>query len=257
MRRYFSAKFALTLSGIMLATGSVHGSTLPADNQGNDVAVFPMTSGDGIEQATVQPDRIDTTSGAGYLTVSERQLILELNLMRSDPSGYARQYLVPLRTCYQGKLLKYPDKLPILTNEGVKALEECIRELEKHRPLPVFTPSEGLTMAAREHVQDQSRTGRTGHSGSDGSTLLDRLDRYGSWDVSVGENISYGFGEARAIVTALLIDDGVPSRGHRNNFLDSSFRLVGVSIGPHRVYDKMCVIDFAGGFSSGIADKSR
>lgn len=257
MRRYLAGRIGFLFCFIMLTNSNVHGSTLPADNQGNDVAVFPMTSGDGIEQATVQPGRIDTTSGAGYLTRVERQLIIELNLMRSDPSGYAKQYLVPIRSCYQGKLLNYPDQLPILTHEGVKALDECIRELEQARPLPIFSPSDGLTMAARDHVMDQGPTGRTGHSGSDGSTLLDRLDRYGNWDVSVGENISYGFGEARAIVTALLIDDGVPSRGHRKNFLDSSFRFVGVGVGPHRVYDIMCVIDFAGGFSSGYATRSR
>ncbi|NTU91757.1 MAG: CAP domain-containing protein [Chlorobiaceae bacterium] len=257
MRRYLAGRIGVLFCFIMLASGNVHGRTFPDDNPGPDETVFPVTSGHGIEPATVQSDRIDTTSGAGYLTSVERQVIIEINLMRSDPSGYAKQCLVPLRSCYQGKLLKYSDQLPILTHEGVKALDECIRALEQARPLPIFSPSDGLTLAARDHVMEQGPTGRTGHSGSDGSTLLDRLERYGNWDVSVGENISYGFGEARAIVTALLIDDGVPSRGHRKNFLDSSFRFIGVGVGPHRVYNRMCVIDFAGVFTSAHVERQE
>ena len=30
------------------------------------------------------------------------------------------------------------------------------------------------------------------HSGSDGSRMSDRIDRYGSWDGHIAENIAYG-----------------------------------------------------------------
>jgi uncharacterized protein YkwD len=67
-------------------------------------------------------------------------------------------------------------------------------------------------------------------------------------DISAGENINYGNDDARRIVASLLIDDGVPSRGHRRNLLNGTFKFVGVSIGPHPVYGHMCVIDFAGSY---------
>jgi len=137
-----------------------------------------------------------------------------------------------------------------MTNEGLSALDECIRELEHARPVSSLEPCKGLTLAARDHTHDQGRTGSTGHTGSDGSSVVNRLDRYGRWDLSAGENISYGFNEARKIVAALLIDDGVPSRGHRKNLLNNNFNVVGVDIGPHRVYGDMCVMDFAGGYTS-------
>ncbi|HWR01645.1 MAG TPA: CAP domain-containing protein [Chlorobaculum sp.] len=209
--------------------------------------------GDGAE-ASPSPgwrqETIDTTRGADYMTRTEREVVVEINMLRSDPALYARMYLVPLRAYYQGRLLKYPGKIALSTHEGVSVLDECIRELNRTRPRSSLSPLEGLTLAARDHVRDQGRTGATGHAGSDGSSPLTRLNRYGRWDVVAGENISYGFNDARTIVTSLLIDDGVPSRGHRKNLLNSSFRFVGVDIGPHRVFRDMCVMDFAGGYVS-------
>lgn len=213
------------------------------DNEGRVGSELPPTSEWRLET-------IDTTRGVDYMTRTQREVVVEINMMRSDPALYARMYLVPLRAYYQGRLLKYPGKIALSTHEGVSALDECIRELKRTKPLSSLSPREGLTLAARDHVRDQGRTGATGHSGSDGSSPFTRLNRYGRWDFIAGENISYGFNDARTIVTSLLIDDGVLSRGHRKNLLNNSFKLVGVDIGPHRIYRDMCVMDFAGGYVS-------
>ena len=195
-------------------------------------------------------ERLDTTVGADYLTAQEREVIIELNMLRSDPAMYARNYLIPLRAYYDGKLLKYPGAIPIATTEGAAPLEECIRELESAKPAPLLSPRKGLVLAARDHVADQSRSGATGHTGGDGSSTVVRIDRYGTWHTTAGENIGYGYDETRNIVTALLIDDGVPSRGHRTNLLNGKFNVVGVGVGRHQVYRHMCVMDFAGGYDS-------
>jgi uncharacterized protein YkwD len=50
------------------------------------------------------------------------------------------------------------------------------------------------------------------------------------------------------IVISLLVDDGVPSRGHRRNLLDKAFKFIGLSLGAHPVYRHMCVMDFAGSY---------
>lgn len=184
------------------------------------------------------------------LTGVEAAVVEEVNLVRSDPARYARTCLVPLRSYYRGRLLCYPGKIPVATTEGVAALDECIRVLQRSRPVATLSPSGGLSKAARDHALDQGRTGKTGHEGSDGSSMLERIERYGTWEGAAGENISYGFTDAREIVAALLIDDGVPSRGHRRNLLEGRFTRVGVGTGPHRVYRGMCVIDFAGGYTS-------
>jgi uncharacterized protein YkwD len=189
---------------------------------------------------------VDTASGAAYLASVERQVVLELNKARTDPPAYAREYLVPLRALYHGMLLQYPGEVAIQTNEGTAALEEAIRVLSVAGPIPPVTPARGMTQAARVHAADQAKTGATGHTGSDHSTLPDRLQRFGRWSKSAGENIDYGNADARRIVMSFLIDDGVPSRGHRTNLLSADYAIVGVAVGPHPVYGDMCVIDFAG-----------
>jgi uncharacterized protein YkwD len=191
---------------------------------------------------------VDTSAGVEYLTDIERQVIIEINMVRTDPAEYARSFLVPLRSYYRNSLLQYPGEIAILTNEGIRALDECIKELQVIKPLSSLSPKKGLTLAARDHARDQAITGATGHTGSDKSTLADRLNRYGKWDISAGENIDYGNGDARRIMTSLLIDDGETSRWHRINLLNGSFKFVGVSVGPHNLYRHMCVMDFAGSY---------
>lgn len=184
------------------------------------------------------------------MTRAELEVLAEINLMRSDPPGYALRRLAPLRQEYQGKLFYHPDRnaIPIITNEGVRALDECLAVMKYARPAPLLSPSDGLALASRELAREQGATENTGHIGNYGSTMSERIERYGAWNGTIAENISYGFREPKDIVAQLLIDDGVSSRGHRKNLLDPAFRYVGVSIGSHRRYRDMCVMDFAGGY---------
>jgi len=191
---------------------------------------------------------VDTTAAAEDLTEIERQVIIEINMARTAPAEYASRFLVPLRSFYRRTLLQYPGEIGILTQEGVLALDECISALQAAKPVSPLSPAKGLALAARAQVKDQATTGAIGHMGSDNSTPIDRIGRYGKWNITAGENIDYGNGDPRRIVISLLIDDGVPSRGHRMNLLDARFKFVGVSVGAHSVYRHMCVMDFVGAY---------
>lgn len=193
---------------------------------------------------------LNTAADAGYLSELEKEIILETNKMRSDPARYAEEYIAPLAKNYDRRILRYPGDQPLLTKEGVSALHECVRALKKQQPLPILYPSPGLTQAARDHVNDQSKTGKTGHTGGDRSGMRDRIERYGTWQVRIAENIAYGAKTARQIVIYLLIDDGVRDRGHRVNFLNPDFKVVGVAAGNHPQYGIMSVMDFAGGYNT-------
>lgn len=193
----------------------------------------------------------DNRSGhARYLTPDELEVLAEINLMRSDPARYATLRLEPLRSRYQGKLFFPVDSSarPMRTREGVEALDECIRVLKNTRPMPRFSPSAALTLSAREMTKDQGATTQIGHVGSSGSTMPERILRHGNWRSSLAENISYGYNNPGEIVITLLIDDGVYDRAHRLNLLNNKFDRIGISIGAHRRYNVMCVMDFAAGY---------
>jgi uncharacterized protein YkwD len=195
------------------------------------------------------PTELNTAKGASYLNELEREVIFELNKVRSDPKRYSKEYLEDLYSAYKGKVFAYPGQESTVTKEGNGALMECIQVLRNTEPVPILNPAEGLAKASKLLVNDQ-QFGGIGHITRKGLTPQDRMEKYGEWNICSGEDIAYGNFEARQIVISLLIDDGVPDRGHRNNILNPKSRYVGVSFGKHPSYRAMCVIDYAGDFKA-------
>lgn len=198
-------------------------------------------------------DSLATAAGIKYLSDFEKELVLEINMLRSNPTKYSADFIEPVRDRYKNKLLYYPGDLPLLTTEGVFALDECVRKLRATPPMQILSPDQGLSKSAMDHVKDQSVTGQTGHTGSDGSGFRKRIERYSRWKTRIAENIAYGGISPRQVLIYLLIDDGLPERGHRRNFLTPEFRFIGVAMGAHPEYKRMSVMEFAGYVESSYA----
>ena len=199
---------------------------------------------------SVWATELNTAKDAGYLNELEREVIHELNKVRSNPKRYAEVYLEKLRTTFKGKLFTYPGQVTLRSKEGIRPLEECIEMLKQTTPRPILLPSEGLSKAAAELVKDQQKHGGIGHISRKGDTPQKRIEKYGEWDVCSSEDITYGSFEARQIVIFLLIDDGVINRGHRENIMSPCSRFAGVANGGHPTYETMCVIDYAGDYKN-------
>ncbi|MEA3189177.1 MAG: hypothetical protein QOD99_3007 [Chthoniobacter sp.] len=163
------------------------------------------------------------------------EVLEEINLARTCPRQYAQ--LLAERTSGSRN------------SETRKATAEAVAFLNKVKPLPPLDFSDGLMLGAQAHVNDQGARGTTGHSGSDHSSPFNRMEKFGHWLGTAGENISYGYSDAKKIVATLIVDAGVPGRGHRKNIFSSNFAVAGVAAGKHARFGSMCVIDFAGGFS--------
>ena len=181
-----------------------------------------------------------------------KDILAELNRVRCNPKKYAEEEIKPRLKYFDGKLYKDPGQIPILTNEGASAVKECIDVLMKTKPMELLELEKGLCSAAQWLADDQAETGQAGHYGSDGSSPFDRMNRYGKVLITAGENCAYGPKTGKEIVAQLLIDDGVPGRGHRKNILKPEFKKAGIGYNDKdkAPYGAVSVMDFAGDYVS-------
>ncbi len=192
--------------------------------------------------ATVQAATTRTTATTAAYPAPDafdRELLREINLLRTDPKAFVAHLQRRRKLIAEGS---------IQTDEGVAAVDEAIDVLKRTRPLPVLRLSPGLCAAAFDHVKDQAATGQVGHRGSDKSRCWHRANRHGKWRLRIGENIGYGYRIPRDVIVAMVVNDGVKNRGHRNNLLAEGYRAVGVAHGSHPKMRHMCVMVFAAGF---------
>eukprot|EP01064_Diplonema_japonicum_P007111 TRINITY_DN14833_c0_g1_i1.p1 TRINITY_DN14833_c0_g1~~TRINITY_DN14833_c0_g1_i1.p1 ORF type:complete len:747 (+),score=163.99 TRINITY_DN14833_c0_g1_i1:51-2243(+) len=189
--------------------------------------------------------------GGSILTDVEKDVFHEINVARTQPQIYAAAIEKQATYIKDGVLYEPGGGIPIRLNEGIGAWREAAAELLKQKPLPPLKEAPlGLYLASKDHCRDQAASGSTGHTGKDGSSPSGRCTRYGKWISSCGENISYGCNTGRGIVMQLIIDDGVPSRGHRKNIYNT-WSVAGVAVGTHPVFGHMCTQNFAGGYTEG------
>ena len=179
-------------------------------------------------------------------STSARAVIRELNLARQNPALYAT-FVEELRGRMDGNLMVLPGRTRIRTKEGTKALDEAIRFLRSAQPLAPLTLSPGMSRAAADHCADQA-AGGIGHVGRDSSRGDKRISRYGTFGGWWGENISYGKSGARDVVLALIIDDGLPARKHRENIFNPNYNFAGAAFGRHARFGTVCSMDFAGSY---------
>ncbi len=186
-------------------------------------------------------------SAADADSTSPAAIVREMNFARENPAQYA-SYIEEYRSHFQGTLLVLPDRIPLRTKEGVRAVDEAVRFLQNIAPQAPLTFSPGMSHAAADHCAEQAGGGMS-HRGRDGSNTGDRINRYGNWSGTWGENLSCGPAGARAIVMALIIDDGLRGRKHRANIFSKNFASAGAAVGNHAVYRTICSIEFAGEYA--------
>ena len=132
--------------------------------------------------------------------------------------------------------------------EGDKVFEESINFLKSLKPLEPLKWDENLAKSAKEHVDDIGPKGLVLYQSSDGTEPPERITKYGSYVVSLGESIDFGPNDAMGIIVSLTLDDGEEERPHRENMFQNDYHKVGIACGPHKTEFCLCVMDFADDF---------
>lgn len=183
---------------------------------------------------------ICTASNETYLSAKEKEMIAEINRVRTNPKAYkaiVQPYLdeaeallkqdgkgtksYSIETTYRNGKPTGKRKIYHYANEEeVKALQSLMEDLETMQPLNALLPSANIHKACKKHARDQTPTGDLNHLGTDGSWPSDRITKYAPEMRSGNENLVGGKGSARYLVLLLLIDSGIEGYGHRYNMLD-------------------------------------
>ncbi len=169
--------------------------------------------------------KCNTASRTKYMSATEKQIIYILNMARMNPTLFANTVVK-----------QYPDKgkHPYLkTNSYYISLMDT---LPKVKPLPLLMPDSLCYVSAQCHALYSGAEGYVGHE-----RTTDQCRKKEYFD---GECCHYGYSEPLEIVLALLIDEDVPSLGHRRILL-GHYKKTGVSLQKHLSYNYNTVIDVA------------
>ncbi len=146
-----------------------------------------------------------TNASASYMQSEELQMLDEINLMRANPAAYAQ---------YIDEYVQYQKD-----NNGFPVdpanIAELKQQLRSSPPLSQLKPTQCIYTAARKHGEDLRQMGRNDHVGSDGKWPWDRVLRECPNMTDGNENLVGGPSSVRTAVVVLLIDEGIPNRGHR------------------------------------------
>ena len=166
-----------------------------------------------------KPSCTDTNSGARvvWMNAFDKEVLYWLNVARLDPAGFFNRFVK--------KQLESDT-----TNSYLRSLQVNMYAMI---PASALLPDKALYEAALCHARNSGAAGYVGHSRMNGPCLK----------IYRGECCSYGSEVPLDVVIQLLVDEGVPSLGHRLICL-GTFSAVGIATAPHKRYGSNTVLDF-------------
>ncbi|PIE97349.1 MAG: hypothetical protein CR988_08230, partial [Treponema sp.] len=144
----------------LLNSGSIN--SLTPDSEKESEEGYYLLLHDRFEKDGWEVELLDTARDADYLSPVEKDVILSLNAVRTNPKKFAELYVRPVSKKFKGKIMVESGGRNIQTREGVKAVHLLYRKLRNTKKLPIQQPSRGLSRAAEDHALDQAKTGRVG-----------------------------------------------------------------------------------------------
>jgi len=147
------------------------------------------------------------------------------------------------RRFFQEVIREFIKQFPEANTAEIRSLEKDISNVKV--VLPVLLPDKGLFDMARLQSSDLIKRGSIiSHKSFTGKDFVQRVKDAGFYRCAA-ENIYVGAFDPLEALIALLVDYGVPDKGHRMNILDSRFGRMGLSFPLVSSNRGLLVQDFA------------
>ncbi|MBK7561766.1 MAG: hypothetical protein WAT34_08870 [Chitinophagaceae bacterium] len=159
----------------------------------------------------------NTAAKANYMTAAEKEVIYILNLARMNPVLFAKTVV---------------NKYPVNHSDYYTSLQNTLLKL---KPVKLLYPDSLSFAGALCHAINSGAEGYVGHKRSTEACNQ-------KWYYN-GECCDYGHHKPLDIIMSLLIDEDVPSLGHRDICL-GQYKKIGVSIQYHKTFQYNAVLDF-------------
>jgi hypothetical protein len=164
----------------------------------------------------------DVASGLSYLNEEEKEFFRLWNLFRMNPQLFLKTYLKDIYETPVDQRTRYEQSL--------------VEDIMKAPPKSIVRPDRKLFESAKCHAYQSGIKGYVGHSR--------KAYEQACPTVYAAECCSYGNLNALGHLENLLVDEGVPSLGHREALM-GDYLYAGISFQPHKGYTENVVIDMS------------
>jgi len=170
---------------------------------------------------TITTRSIDTAKDAAFMNAREREMIKEINLVRTNPRAYVQEVQV-----YRERIKNTQFSDPNYAKEQLRAIDDLIRELQLMSSMPTLQPRLGLHKTAQKHGMEILVNDTPTHVGVDGSYPWDRITRDDTTLEDGNENLVGGPSDVKESLMLLLVDAGIQGYAHRRNILNPTWKYV-------------------------------
>lgn len=186
-----------------------------------------MSISTGDLAANIQPNKkCYTADKEVYMNNKEKEMIAEINFLRSDPKGYID--VIEAYIDFVDSEIAKDESAKIFYNKELKSAEELIELLERLPPLNKLKPNSGMYKAARIHGEYGRASGNLEKEGSDGSMPHNRMMKHSEKIMDGDENLSSGSSNVRYSIIKLLIDKDDFNRKQRKVLLNPNWDYVAI-----------------------------
>lgn len=175
----------------------------------------------GNDESAITTRKIDTARDAAFMSERARQMIKEINLVRTNPQAYIQEVQAYRE---QVKNTEFSDSN--YATEQLRAIDDLIRELQIMSPMATLLPRLTLHKTAQKHGMEILTNDRPSHVGSDGSYPWDRITRDDPALEDGNENLVGGPENVKESLMLLLVDASIPGYGHRRALLNPTWKYV-------------------------------